>query len=101
MIYVGDEVRLKSRDMLHNAIRGDGTMPDGASCDTEELATNLEEAIFNQYKQTNQKYKNQVRSRIFNLKVGSECIIVIVNFSVDAMLRHSLLRLTTLISIVP
>ena len=53
----------------------------------EELATNLEEAIFTQFKQTNPKYKNQVgpkvlleavrlftnvnfqiRSRVFNLK---------------------------------
>ena len=32
------------------------------------MATSLESEIFGTYKQTNQKYKNQVRSRVFNLK---------------------------------
>ena len=39
---------------------------DPAKC--EDLATSLEEAIFNNFKQTNPKYKNKVRSRVFNLK---------------------------------
>ena len=34
----------------------------------EDLATMLEEEIFSLYKQTSQKYKNQIRSRFFNLK---------------------------------
>ena len=34
----------------------------------DDLATMLEEEIFSLYKQTSQKYKNQIRSRIFNLK---------------------------------
>ena len=37
-------------------------------CRCEDLATSLEEAIFNHFKSTNPKYKNQVRSRVFNLK---------------------------------
>ena len=34
----------------------------------DELATSLESEIFASFKQTNQKYKNQIRSRVFNLK---------------------------------
>lgn len=34
----------------------------------EELADELEEAIFNEFKNTDSKYKNRVRSRIANLK---------------------------------
>ena len=34
----------------------------------EDLATMLESEIFNLYNQTSQKYKNQIRSRVFNLK---------------------------------
>jgi transcription elongation factor S-II len=66
--FTGDEVRSRCRDLLLAAIRGE-ELPEGvtgARC--EELATNLEESIFNQFKQTNPKYKNQVRSRVFNLK---------------------------------
>jgi len=54
---------------LLGAIKGDGVMPEGVEdhrC--EELATSLEGEIFASFKQTNQKYKNQVRSRVFNLK---------------------------------
>ncbi len=34
----------------------------------EELASELEDAIFNEFKNTDSKYKNRVRSRIANLK---------------------------------
>jgi len=34
----------------------------------EELAEELEEAIFQEFKNTDMKYKNRVRSRISNLK---------------------------------
>jgi len=66
--FSGDEVRSRCRDLLLAAIKGD-ELPCGMSetrCD--DLATSLEEAIFSQFKQTNPKYKNQVRSRVFNLK---------------------------------
>ena len=80
----GDEVRSRCRDLLLNAIKGDST-PEGIEIDKyvdislgwtvivvlfrcEDLATMLEEEIFSLYKQTSQKYKNQIRSRIFNLK---------------------------------
>jgi len=64
----GDEVRSRCRDLLLTAIKGE-ELPEGIdACRCEELATNLEESIFTQFKQTNPKYKNQVRSRVFNLK---------------------------------
>lgn len=34
----------------------------------EELADELEDAIFNEFKNTDSKYKNRIRSRIANLK---------------------------------
>merc|ERR1719509_449143 len=64
----GDQVRMQCRNLLATAVKGDGTMPEGECGDPDELATALETAIFSQYNQTNQKYKNQIRSRIFNLK---------------------------------
>jgi len=65
----GDEVRSRCRNLLLTAIKGDGELPEGVSENgIEDLATNLEEEIFSQFKSTNQRYKNQVRSRVFNLK---------------------------------
>ncbi|XP_037093087.1 transcription elongation factor S-II-like isoform X2 [Pollicipes pollicipes] len=62
----GDAVRLKCREMLYNALRGD-SVPDGSG-DPEALAERLEAAIFAEFKATNAKYKNRVRSRMANLK---------------------------------
>lgn len=66
--FTGDEVRSRCRDLLLAAIKGDELPEDVTGARCEELATSLEESIFNQFKQTNPKYKNQVRSRVFNLK---------------------------------
>ena len=49
-------------------ILGDGDMPDGIWKPPEELAELIEDHIFKQVKSTSSKYKNQVRSRVFNLK---------------------------------
>lgn len=66
--FTGDEVRSRCRDLLLGAIKGD-ELPEGIDmCRCEDLATSLEESIFKEFKQTNPKYKNQVRSRVFNLK---------------------------------
>merc|ERR1712095_140526 len=46
----------------------DGDLPEGTVNTPDELAELIEETIFNNYKSTNPKYKNQVRSRVFNLK---------------------------------
>jgi len=66
--FTGDEVRSRCRDLLLGAIKGE-ELPEGIELSRcEDLATSLEEAIFSQYRSTNPKYKNQVRSRVFNLK---------------------------------
>jgi len=64
-----DDVRLSCRKMLANALRGDGLDGvDGIVSTPEELAEIVEDKIFEKNKQTNPKYKAQVRSRLFNLK---------------------------------
>ena len=54
--------------MIFKFFKGDGELPEGIVKTTEELAELIEETIFRNYKSTNPKYKNQVRSRVFNLK---------------------------------
>lgn len=62
-----DAVRLKCREMLANAIKTDGEAPEG--CPTpEELAEELEDCIYLEFKNTDMRYKNRVRSRVANLK---------------------------------
>jgi len=66
--FSGDEVRSRCRGLLLGAIKGEA-LPEGLDeTRCEDLATSLEETIFKQFKQTNPRYKNQVRSRVFNLK---------------------------------
>jgi len=62
-----DSVRLKCREMLCTAITGDNNLVDGSG-DPEYLAEMLEECIFKEFKNTDMKYKNRVRSRVSNLK---------------------------------
>jgi len=67
--FSGDEVRSRCRDLLLSAIKGEGGLPEGTSEEScQDIATSLEEHIFAQFKQTNQRYKTQIRSRVFNLK---------------------------------
>ncbi|XP_046883466.1 transcription elongation factor A protein 1 [Hypomesus transpacificus] len=62
-----DSVRIKCREMLSNALQtGDDHIAIGADCD--ELGAQIEECIFHEFKNTDMKYKNRVRSRISNLK---------------------------------
>jgi len=63
-----DDVRLSCRKMLANALQGDGELPDGTVKCPEDLAELIEDTIFQKFKQTNPKYKNQIRSRVFNLR---------------------------------
>ncbi|XP_065332142.1 transcription elongation factor S-II [Cloeon dipterum] len=62
-----DSVRLKCREMLANAIRGTGEYPEGCQS-AENLADELEDAIYSEMKNTDMRYKNRVRSRVQNLK---------------------------------
>ncbi|XP_071402121.1 transcription elongation factor A protein 1 isoform X1 [Centroberyx affinis] len=62
-----DSVRIKCREMLANALQtGDDYIAIGGDCD--ELGAQIEECIFQEFKNTDMKYKNRVRSRISNLK---------------------------------
>ncbi|KAK5860171.1 hypothetical protein PBY51_021667 [Eleginops maclovinus] len=62
-----DSIRLKCREMLTQALQtGDDHIAIGADCD--ELGAQIEEIIFQEFKNTDMKYKNRVRSRISNLK---------------------------------
>lgn len=63
-----DEVRLSCRRMLANALKGDELPDTGVVKTPEELAELIEDTIYKKFKETNAKYKNQVRSRVFNLK---------------------------------
>jgi len=40
-----------------------------AAGDIEEIAAATEDCIFNEFKNTEMKYKNRIRSRVANLKV--------------------------------
>ncbi|XP_061094137.1 transcription elongation factor A protein 1-like isoform X1 [Conger conger] len=62
-----DSVRTKCREMLSSALQaGNDYIAIGADCD--ELGAQIEECIFQEFKNTDMKYKNRVRSRIANLK---------------------------------
>ncbi|XP_056276743.1 transcription elongation factor A protein 1 [Pseudoliparis swirei] len=62
-----DSIRIKCRELLANALQtGDDHIAIGADCD--ELGAQIEEIIFQEFKNTDPKYKNRVRSRISNLK---------------------------------
>lgn len=62
-----DAVRLKCRELLAAALRVDGKVIDGCAT-PEELAEELEEAIYAEFKNTDNRYKNRVRSRVANLR---------------------------------
>ncbi|CAF2608839.1 unnamed protein product [Rotaria sp. Silwood2] len=61
-----DTVRLKSRELLANALSVTG-IPEGAG-DPVELSDRIEDAIFKEIKDTTVKYGRRIRSRIFNLR---------------------------------
>ncbi|XP_054924467.1 transcription elongation factor A protein 1 isoform X2 [Dermacentor andersoni] len=58
-------VRLKCRELLSSALKCED-MPE--DCDVDGLAAKIEESIYNEFGDTNNKYKNRVRSRVSNLK---------------------------------
>ncbi|KAH8308404.1 transcription elongation factor S-II [Drosophila kikkawai] len=61
-----DAVRLKCREMLATALKI-GEVPEGCG-EPEEMAAELEDAIYAEFKNTDMKYKNRIRSRVANLK---------------------------------
>lgn len=67
-----DSVRLKCREMLYNALNVEFgpeiDVKDEILEDPENLAAKIEDCIFKEFKETNMKYKNRIRSRVANLK---------------------------------
>uniref|UniRef100_A0A023F953 Transcription elongation factor n=1 Tax=Triatoma infestans TaxID=30076 RepID=A0A023F953_TRIIF len=63
-----DAVRLKCRELLVSALKTDLNDSFEGCATPEELAEELEEAIFQEFKNTDNRYKNRVRSRVSNLK---------------------------------
>lgn len=66
-----DDVRESCTKMLHNAIKQDGQLPQGCKLDPEAVANEIEEEVFDKFNMNNvagNKYKAQIRSRVFNLR---------------------------------
>jgi len=64
-----DQVRLGCRKLLASALKGGDAEIEGLANSPEMLAARIEDIIFkNNKSDTGMKYKNQVRSRVFNLK---------------------------------
>lgn len=61
---VTDAVRLKCRELLVAAI---GDTPAGCATN-QELADELEDCVFDEFRNTDMRYKNRIRSRVANLK---------------------------------
>lgn len=63
-----DAVRLKCREMLADALNVDSKEEFEGCASAEELAEELEEAIYQEFKNTDNRYKNRIRSRYANLR---------------------------------
>lgn len=86
---VTDAVRLKCREMLMSAI---GDTPDGCST-AQELAAELEDCVFAEFRNTDMRYKNRIRSRVSNLK-DSKNPGLRTNFISGAIAATALARMT-------
>lgn len=64
-----NSVRLKCREMLAAALKPDESYDNEETFhDPEDLAAKIEDSIYKEFKETNMKYKNRIRSRVSNLK---------------------------------
>ncbi|XP_050432321.1 transcription elongation factor S-II [Adelges cooleyi] len=87
-----DAVRLKCRELLVSALR---TEDENSGCaSVEELADELEDAIFLEFKNTDARYKNRVRSRYSNLKDAKNPQLR-NNFIVGAITAAQLAKMTS------
>lgn len=64
---VSSDVRLKCREMVLLALKFE-EIPDDIDVDLDYLAASIEDAIYREFKDTNMKYKNRIRSRVSNLR---------------------------------
>lgn len=61
-------VRLKCRELLVAALKVDSGEQPECYTSLEDLAAKIEACVFEEFKDTNMKYKNRIRSRVSNLK---------------------------------
>lgn len=87
-----DAVRIKCREMLALAIKIDGEQPEGCPS-PDELAEELEDCIFAEFKNTDMRYKNRVRSRVANLKDNKNPALR-TNFVSGAISAQQLAKMT-------
>jgi transcription elongation factor S-II len=64
--FTKDSVRLKCRELIAAALKANSTVE--SVYDIDDIAAAVEDAIYLEFKNTEMKYKNRVRSRIANLK---------------------------------
>jgi len=62
------EIRMHYKKMLLAALKENKSLPERSWVSTEELAEAIEKAVFATFNETNSKYRNQVNSRVFNIK---------------------------------
>lgn len=61
-----NEVRLKCRELLADALKTN--LEKEIDADPEEIAAQIEDCIYKEFKDVSMKYKNRIRSRVSNLK---------------------------------
>ncbi|ESP03395.1 hypothetical protein LOTGIDRAFT_237702 [Lottia gigantea] len=98
-----DAVRLKCRELLANSLKCDN--PPENSGDIVEIAAAIEDYIYIEFGNTNQKYKNRVRSRVANLRdaknpqlrshvlIGAISALRMSNMSTEEMANEDLRKL--------
>ncbi|KAK4879455.1 hypothetical protein RN001_007601 [Aquatica leii] len=87
-----DAVRIKCKEMLVAALTVDSDEFEGCAS-AEELAEELEEAIYQEFKNTDMRYKNRIRSRIANLKDAKNPTLR-TNFRIGAITASRLAVMT-------
>lgn len=87
-----DAVRIKCRELLESSIKADGEYPEGCS-PPFELAEELEDSIFSEFRETNMRYKNRIRSRVANLK-DTKNPALRTNFISGAITAQKLAKMT-------
>ena len=86
------KVRQHCQSLLYAALSANDSIPISCQIDAKKLADAIEEAIFDHYKETNQKYRSQVHSRQYNIKknLTLQENLVLGNITVDeiAVMTH-------------
>ena len=87
-----EKIRSHCRSLLSTSLNSNSSIPDTCKVDTDKLAAAIEEAIFERFKETNQKYRSQVHSRQYNIKTNQNLRenLVVGNISPDeiAVMTH-------------